>query len=260
MIADIHRSCGNFDLGVRISEDIAEKAHIGKENLKESSIAVWNLYILSKIYIEQEKFDRAYRSLDAAERYWSKDLILADTTGMCRVKNKEDLWLRRAFGYLIQGRKSDFESTIDRVMISRYDMYTKAYEITGETPLRDNCLMDCFEYSSYMCRNMEDLKHAVIFIKTSLRHMGRVPVDNDYLEGKLSERSGDLKNAYTYYLKFYLNNRARFFHDNLAYGTCCSCSFYNSSENNDGVCRKYNMNVDRHKACSEYMPYGQKTR
>lgn len=259
-MAGLHRSCGNFDLGIKISEDIVERAHMGRENLKETCIAVWNLYLLSKVYIEQEKFDKAYRVLDAAERYWSKDLILADSTGMYRVKNKEDLWLRRAFGYLIQGRKNDFENMIDKVMMSRYEMYNKAYEVTGETPLRDTCLLDCFEYSSYMCRNLEDLKHAVIFIKTALRYMGKIPVDNDYLEGKISEKKGDLKNAYTYYLKFFLNNRGRFFRDTLAYGTCKSCAYFNSQDGSEGVCRRYSLNVDQHKACSEYLAVTSKAR
>lgn len=259
-IADLHRSCGNFDLGTRISEDIAEKAHLGKDNLKETSIAVWNLYILSKIYIEQEKFDKAYRVLDAAERYWSKDLILADTTGMCRVRNKEDLWLRRAFGYLIQCRKNDFESMIDKVLLSRCEFYGKAYEVTGETPVRDGCLMDCFEYSSYMCRNLEDLKHAVVFIKTALRYMGRVPRDNNYLEGKISERKGDLKNAYTYYLKFYLSNRPKFFCENVSYGTCKSCCYFSTSDSSEGICKRFSISVDQHKACSEYLSAPHKTK
>lgn len=253
-LAGLHRSCGNFDLGIKISEAIVEKANIGEENNRETNIAVWNLYILSKIYIEQEKFDKAYRALDTAERYWSKDLILADNTGMCRVRNKEDIWLRRAFAYLIQGRKNDFESIIDKVMISRYELYNKAYRVTGETPVRDVYLLDCFEYSSYMCRNLEDIKHAIVFIKTALRYLGRVPRDNDFLEGKISEKNGDLKNAYTYYLKFYLKNRPQVFCENTVYGTCKSCQYFKTTNSIDGECRKRDMTVDQHKACSKYIP------
>lgn len=251
-IAGLHRSCGNFDLGIRISEDIADKADMSIDNISEMSIGVWNLFMLSKIYIEQEKFDKAYRNLDAVERYWSKDLILADSTGMYRVKNKEDIWLRRAFGYLIQGRKDDFEKIIDRVILSRYELYNNAYEVTGERPIRDACLLDCFEYSSYMCRNMEDLKHAVVFIKTALRYLGRVPSDNNYLEGKICERSGDLKNAYTYYLKFYLTNRPQLFYDAMVYGTCKCCIYFDTADGNDGICKKHNSKVDQHKACSKF--------
>lgn len=252
-IAGLHRSCGSFDLGIKISEDIVEKAYIGKDDMNETSIGVWNLYILSKIYIEQERFDKAYRALDAAERYWSKNLMLAQGTGMYRVKNKEDIWLRRAFGYLLQGRKDDFERIIDKVILSRYEIYNKANEITGEIPLRDACLLDCFEYSSYMSRNHEDLKHAVIFIKTALRYLGRIPADNNYLEGKICEKSGDLKNAYTYYLKFYLANRPQFFYDNLIYGTCRSCAYFNTVDGNEGECKKHNIAVDQHKACDEFL-------
>lgn len=252
LIAGLFRSCGNFDLGVRISQEIAEKAHLGGENLVETAVAVWNLYILSKIFIEEEKFDKAYRALDIAEKYWSKDLMLADSTGTYRVRNKEDLWLRRAFGYLIQGRKNDFESIIDRVMLSRYEMYNKAYEVTGEVPIRDTCLLDCFEYSSYMYRNLEDLKHAVIFIKTALRYLGKVPHDNNYLEGKICERNGDLKNAYTYYLKFYITCRPKLYCDTLKYGTCCSCLYFGSSGSSEGICKRRNIAVDMHKSCSMY--------
>lgn len=259
-IAGLYRSCGYFDISVRISEDIVDKAYINENNPKEASVAVWNLYILSKIYIEQEKFDKAYRALDAAEKYWSKDLILADSTGTSRVRNKEDLWLRRAFAYLIQGRKGDFESIIDRVMLSRFEFYEKAYEVTGETPIRDTCLLDCFEYSSYMCRNMEELPQAVMFIKTALRHLGKVPLDNDYLEGKICERNGDLKNAYTYYLKFYLNTRPHFYCDTIVYGTCKSCIYFSSANNMDGMCQKHNLPVDQHKACSRYQPLQAKTK
>ncbi|HBM73946.1 MAG TPA: hypothetical protein DD429_00110 [Clostridiaceae bacterium] len=253
-IAGLFRSYGNFDVGVRISEDISQNAYLGEGNLHETSIAVWNLYILSKIYIEEERFDRAYRALDTAEKYWSKDLILADSTGACRVRNKEDLWLRRAFAYLIQGRKKDFESIIDRVMVSRFEMYNKAYEVTREVPIRDTCLLDCFEYSSYMCRNLEDLEHAVIFIKTALRYLGKVPHDNNYLDAKICERKGDLKNAYTYYLKFYIGCRPKLYCDTLKYGTCSSCVNFNPTNNSDGICQKRNINVDIHKTCSTYEP------
>lgn len=252
-IAGLHRSCGNFDLGIKISEDITEKTNIEKGDVMEKNIAVWNLYILSKIYIEQEKFDKALRVLDIAERYWSKDLILADSTGMCRVRNKEDIWLRRAFAYLIQGRKNDFESIIDKVILARYELYQKAHEITGETPIRDVYLLDCFEYSSYMCRNIEDIEHAIVFIKTALRCLGRVPMDNDYLEGKMCEKKGDLKNAYTYYLKFYLRNRPQVFCENIIYGTCKSCAYFSTDDNMEGECKKNGIEVDQHKACSKYL-------
>jgi tetratricopeptide (TPR) repeat protein len=252
-IAGLHMSCGNFDLGIRMLEDIVEKVRVGEDNMRETNIVVWNLYILSKVYIEQEKFDKAYRALDTAERYWSKDLALYDTTGIYRVRNKEDLWLRRAFGYLCQGRKNDFESVIDRVMLSRYELYNKAYEITGETPVRDGCLLDCFEYSSYMCRNLEDLKHAIVFIKTALRYLGRVPRNNDYIEGKLSEKNGDLKNAYTYYLRFYLTNRPQFFYETLIYGTCRSCAYFETQGGTEGECKKLNIAVEQHKSCSRYV-------
>jgi len=253
-MADLQRSCGSFELGIKISEDIAEKAHMGEDNLRETSIAVWNLYILSKIYIEQEKFDKAYRALDIAEKYWSKDLILADSTGMCRVRNKEDLWLRRAFAYLIQGRKNDFEVMIDRVILSRYELYNKAYELTGEIPIRDTYLLDCFEYSSYMCRNLEDIKHAIIFIKTALRYLGKVPINNNYLEGKMCEKAGDLKNAYTHYLKFYLENRPQIFCENMVYGTCRCCAYFSTSNNIEGECKKNNVKVEHHKSCSKFLP------
>jgi tetratricopeptide (TPR) repeat protein len=252
-IAGLHRSCGDFDLGIKISEDIVEKAKMGDENVSETSIAVWNLYILSKIYIEKEKFDKAYRALDMAEHYWSKDLILADSTGICRVHGKEDIWLRRAFGYLIQGRKDDFEKVIDRVMLSRYELYKKAYEFTGETPIRDLCLLDCLEYSSYMCRNLEDLKNALTFIKTALRYLGRIPIDNNYLEGKIHEKNGDYKNAYTYYLKFYLANRPQLFSDTMVYGTCRSCAYFSTADGIEGECKRNNISVDEHKACSKYL-------
>lgn len=253
LIAGLHRSCGNFELGVKISKDIVQKAKMG-EDLKETGVAVWNLYILSKVYMEQEKFDKAYRALDIAEMFWSKDYILADSTGMCRVRNIEDLWLRRAFAYLIQGRKEDFEKVIDRVMMARYELYNKAYEVTGEVPLRDVYLLDCFEYSSYMCRNMEDIEHAIIFIKTALRYLGRVPLTNNYLEGKLYEKAGDLKNAYTYYLKFYLENRPQVFCESVVYGTCQSCAYFCTEDEIEGECVKRNIRVDRQKACSKYMP------
>ena len=252
-IAGLHRTCGNFDLGIKISEDIANKAYMGEDNKKETSIGVWNLYILSKIYIEQEKFDKAYRALDIAERYWSKDLILADSTGLCRLRNKEDLWLRRAFGYLIQGRRVDFESIIDKVMLSRYELFREASDITGEKPIRDMCLLDCFEYSSYMCRNSDDLDHALIFIKTAIRYLGKVPMDNDYLEGKICEKKGDLKNAYTYYLKFYINNRPQLSCETLVYGTCKSCAYFETMDGIDGECKKHNTYVDQHKACNSFL-------
>lgn len=253
-LAGLFRSAGNFDISVKISEDIVDKAYIDENNPKEANVAVWNLYILSKIYLEQEKFDKAYRTLDAAEKYWSRDLILADSTGTCRVRNKEDLWLRRAFGYLIQGRKNEFESIIDRTMLSRYEFYEKAYGVTEEIPIRDTCLLDCFEYSSYMCRNLEDLPHAVSFIKTALRYLGKLPVDNNYLEGKICEKNGDLKNAYTYYLKFYLTCRPNYYCDTTIYNTCISCVYFNSSNNIDGLCSKHNLSVDRHKSCGKYQP------
>ncbi|MDI6618282.1 MAG: hypothetical protein QME45_06335 [Clostridiales bacterium] len=253
-LAGLFRSCGDFDRGVKISEEIVNKADLNENNLKEISIAVWNLYILSKIYIEQERFDKAYRALDAAEKYWSRDLILVDITGMNQVRDKEDLWLRRAFAYMIQGRKGDFESIIDRVMLSRYELYNRAYEVTGEVPIQDHCLLDCFEYSSYMCRNMEDLKGAVIFIKTALRYLGKIPMDNNYLSGKISERKGDLMSAYTYYLKFYLTNRAQCFGGTLIYGTCKSCAFFETQNGADGMCRRNNISSEQHKACSKYIP------
>lgn len=258
-IAGLHWSCGNFDTGIRMSEDIVEKANIGKDDLKETNIAVWNLYILSKYYIEQEKFDKAYRALEIAERYWSKDLILADNTGICRVRNKEDIWLRRAFAYLIQGRKGDFESIIDKVMLARYEFYNKAYEVTGETPYRDAYLLDCFEYSSYMCRNLEDIQHAIIFIKTALRHLGKIPINNDYLEGKICERNGDLKNAYTYYLKFYIENRPQLFCENTVYGKCKSCIYFETDDNIEGECKKHDIRVDQHKSCSKFEAMSVKT-
>jgi len=252
LIAGLHRSFGDFDLGIKISEDIADKVPMGEDNMRETSIAVWNLYILSKIYIEQEKFDKAYRALDIAERYWSKDLILADSTGMCRLKNKEDLWIRRAFGYLIQGRKNDFESMVDRIILSRYELYGKAHEVTKETPVRDIYLLDCFEYSSYMCRNLEEIKHALIFIKTALRYLGKIPINNDYLEGKRFERAGDLKNAYTCYLKFYLENRPQFFSDTIAFGTCKCCIYFNPTGNLEGECKSRGIKVDQSKGCSKF--------
>ncbi|KPU46034.1 hypothetical protein OXPF_05150 [Oxobacter pfennigii] len=252
-IGGLHRSCGSFDISVRISEDIAEKANLSKEDIKETSIGVWNLYVLSKTYIEQEKFNKAYRALDIAERYWSKDLILADNTGISKIPYIEDLWLRRAFGYLIQGRKSEFEKIIDKVMTSRYELYEKAYPATGETPIRDVYLLDCFEYSSYMCRNTEDIKHAVVFIKTALRYLSRIPITNDYLEGKKCEKSGDYKNAYTYYLKFYLENRPTLSGESIAYGTCKSCAYFKTFDNVEGECQKNNIKVDQHKACSKYV-------
>lgn len=252
-MAGLHMSCGSFDLGVRMSEDVVEKACIGEDNIKETSIGVWNLYVLSKVYMEQERFDKAYRALDNAERYWSKDFALYDTMGMYRVRNREDLWLRKAFGYLMQGRREDFESIIDRVMLSRYEMYNKAYEITGEVPIRDMCILDCFEYSSYMCRNMEDLKHAIIFIKSALRYLGRIPIDNDYIQGKIYEKAGELKNAYTCYLKFYISVRPQFFCDTTVYGTCESCAYFEPSEGINGECKKKNTGVDMHKSCSQYI-------
>jgi hypothetical protein len=252
-IAGLHMSCGDFDLGIKMSEDIVEKAKMDDNNLKEVSIAVWNLYVLSKVYIEQEKFDKAYRALDNAERNWSKDFALYDTTGMYRVRNKEDLWLRRAFGYMIQGRKEDFECIIDRVMLSRYELYEKAYEITGEVPIRDACLIDCFEYSSYMCRNMEDLKHAIIFIKTALKYLGRVPIDDNYINGKMCERNGELKNAYTYYLRFYLSSRPQFFCDSIIYDTCRTCAYFEPGPDIEGQCKKRDIAVDLHKSCSKYL-------
>lgn len=252
-IAGLHMSCGSFDIGVKMSEDVVEKASMDHENIREMSIGVWNLYVLSKVYMEQERFDKAYRALDNAERYWSKDFALYDTTGMYRVRNREDLWLRKAFGYLMQGRRQDFESIIDRVMLSRYEMYNKAYEITGETPIRDMCILDCFEYSSYMCRNMEDLEHAIVFIKTALRYLGKVPIDNEYIQGRMYEKTGELKNAYTCYLRFYLSVRPQFFCDTIVYGTCRSCAYFEPSEGINGECKKRNAAVDMHKSCSEYL-------
>lgn len=252
-ISGLQMSCGDFETGVRMNEEIVEKAGLGGENLQETNIAVWSLYILSKIYIEQERFDKAYRALDNAERYWSKDLELYDSTGIYRVRNIEELWLRRAFGYLIQGRKGDFESMIDRVMLARYELYSSAYPITGETPLRDLCLLDCFEYSSYMCRNSEDLEHAMIFIKTALEHLGRIPVDNSYIEGRVFEKRGDLKNAYSCYLRFYLTNRPVAFDDHIKYGRCISCAYFETPDGNRGECKKHGIEVDGNKSCGGYL-------
>lgn len=253
-IGGLLRTCGNYDLSIKISEEIISKAQLGKDNLFETSIAVWNLYVLSKIYIEEENFDKAYRSLDVAERYWTKDLILADTTEICRVRNKEDLWIRRAFAYLVQGRVNEFEKTIDKVLLSRYALYKNAYDVTKETPIRDPCLLDCFEYSSYMYRNMEDLKRALIFVKTAIRYLGKIPIDNDYYEGKLSEKKGDYKNAYTYYLKFYLTSRPQIVYKSLVYGTCKSCAYFETCDENDGLCKRINLPVNQYKACESFLP------
>ncbi len=252
-LSGLHLSCGDFDLGVSICENIAEKANLDGDDLREKSIAVWNLYILSKVYIEQERFDKAYRALDNAERYWSKDMALIDGIDMYRVRNLEDLWIRRAFGYLMQGRYDSFESMIDKVMLKRYEFYQGAYEITGEVPIRDRCLLDCFEYSSYMCRNKEELKQAVAFIKTAIRYLGRVPIDNDYIEGKMSEKNGELKNAYDFYLKFYLANRPQTLCDTILYETCGSCAYFDTKNWDYGECKKNNIYVDKHKACSKYL-------
>lgn len=253
-IAGLQLSCGNFDLGVKMSEDIVEKVNMESGDLKDISIAIWNLYILSKIYTEQEKFDKAYRMLDIAERYWTRDIMLVETGGY-KVRNIEDLWLRRAFAYLCQDRKEDFEVIIDKVMLSVYGFYNKAYPITGETPIRDLCLLDCFEYSSYMYRDEDDLKRALIFIKTAVRYLGRIPKDNDYLEAKISERKGELKNAYNYYLKYYVANRPQqYYFSSTVYGTCKCCSYFETMDNCDGQCMKHNIKVDSHKACSKFLP------
>ena len=257
-IAGLHMSWGDFDLGIRISEDIVEKTYMGEDNVKETGITVWNLYVLSKIYLEQERFDKAYRALDTAERYWSKDYVLVDDTDMYRVRNKEDLWLRRAFGYLIQGRKDDFERIADKVMLSRYELYSMAYDITKEIPIRDGCLLDCFEYSSYMYRNMEDLKQAIVFIKTATRYLGKVPIDNDYIDGKTCEKNKELKNAYNHYVRFYLSNRPQIFCETMVYGTCKSCVYFKSTDENEGICKKLNIDVDQHKACSKFSALGTK--
>lgn len=141
-----------------------------------------------------------------------------------------------------------FEEVTDLILNSRYSFFKEANKITGETILQDRCTYNCYEIMALEKRK-NNIELAVKIIKQAIKLKGGINLKKDInlAWAKEKEEKGNFAKVFELYLK-YFNRLSDVPYDNIQYGYCKTCSFFDSC----GKCALRNIETERYKACSQY--------
>lgn len=249
IVAGFHRAYGMRNEGISMSFEIVSSINDDTPNLWERNILVWNLYILSRECIDDGDYEEALEFIERAENNWSRDVILGDEIGVYHVSWIEQIWLRKAEVFLLTQDIPSFESITDKILLSRFDFFKKANEITNETVIRDRCTYNCFELMSFE-RRRNDISSAVSMIKQAIIHKGG-DFQNILSSGITPEvKKGNLYKAYDLCLKYFYSLSDSPY-DSIIYGYCSTCKDYNRKD----LCLRFNITTNEYKSCSFYENY-----
>lgn len=252
IVAGFHRIYGRRNEGIYMSLEIIENIDDDTENLWERNILVWNLYILSREFIDDGEYDNALKLIVRAEKNWSRDVILGDEIGVYHVSWLEQILLRKAEVYLLTGQIEMFEMVTDQILVNRFEFFNTASEVTGETIIGDRCTYNCLELMSFDMRK-RDIDKGIGIIKQAILHRGGT-LNNFLSKPAVKEvNSGNKYKAFDMYLRYYFELPDKPF-DNCIYGYCRTCMSYDRK----GTCTKFNIATDNYKSCSYYTGYNMK--
>lgn len=243
ILAGICRSYGLKNDSIAMSMELVDKIEDNAENFQDRNALVWNLYVLTKEYIEDGNYDKALELCRRAEDNWSRDVLLGDDTGAYHVSWIEQLWLKRAQIYMLNGKEESFEKITDNIIYNRMKFFQEAAESTGEGILKDKCTFSCFELMAFE-RKKKDYQGACSFLRQAIYHRGggamleRLSVSRD--ESIIHGRFRELLKLY-----YRLPDVP---YDNICYGYCRTCMYFNGID----ACEYHRISTDKRKACTCY--------
>jgi hypothetical protein len=247
IVAGFHRFFGLRDEGNMMSLEIINTIKDDADSLVERNILVWNLYILSKEYIDNAMYEEAMSIIERAERNWTRDVILGDEVGVYHISWIEQLLLKKAEIYMLINDTKCFQRITDTILLNRFSYFKKAYNFTGESILKDRCTYNCFELMAFESRK-KNISLAINMIKQAISYRkGSCLGENLNLRvASVKEENGNLFKAFDLYLKHYYKLPEASF-DSIGYGYCKTCAFFNGNR-----CYKKEVFVEDFKACSKY--------
>lgn len=252
IIAGFHRIYGRRNEGITMSLEIVGNIDDETENLFERNILIWNLYVLSREFIDDAEYENAMLLIERAEKNFSRDVILGDDIGVYHVSWLEQILLRKAEVYLLTNKIDSFQEVTDKILLNRFEFFNKAYEVTGETIVGDRCTYSCLELMALELRR-KDIDLAVNMIKQSIRHKAGSQII-DLLDEKIINKYKQNKyKIFDYYTKCFFEIPDKPF-DNCSYGYCKTCKGFDRK----GQCLKFNIGTDFFKSCSQYQAFNDK--
>lgn len=247
IIAGFHRSFGLKTEGNLMSLEIINSIDDDTDRKWERNILVWNLYILSREYLEDNLYGEALKTIERAEKNWSRDVILGDEIGVYHISWLEQILNKKAEIFMLAGDIESFQKVTDMVILSRFKLFEKANVEMDETILYDRCTYNCFEIMALESRK-KNIELSIKFMKQAIVHKGTLDLKlNKELSAACEkEKRGELQRAFNLYLKcFYKLPEVPF--DNIGYGYCKTCKYMDETK-----CEIWDIVVEQHKACSRW--------
>jgi tetratricopeptide (TPR) repeat protein len=247
IIAGFHRSFGLKTEGNLMSLEIINTINDDTDKKKERNILIWNLYILSKEYMNDGLYDEALKIIERAEKNWSRDVILGDEIGVYHISWLEQILNKKAEICMCKGDTEKFEKITDIVILNRFNFFEKASLATGDTILYDRCTYNCFEIMAFESRK-KNIEFAVKIIKQAIIHKGGLGLreSKSMREAYEKEKKGDLQKAFNLYLKYFYKLPEGSY-DNIGFGYCKTCIYYEENK-----CRVWGICTETNKACSRW--------
>lgn len=247
IIAAFHRAYGHRDDGNSLSMEIINAIKDDSEDINERNLLVWNLYVISRELIDDNCIEDAMRLIERAEKNWSRDLIIGDKIGVYHISWIEQLWLRKAEACLVANNEIEFQELCDRILMSRFDLFKKAEESTGEVISQDRCTYSCLELMAFEERK-RNVNKAASIMKRAVLYKGGKNLDMEFFSMvRERELKGLYSRAFNMYLKYYFKLLDTPY-DNMRYSYCSSCRYYDGKSK----CSKREIETGDYKACTYY--------
>lgn len=241
LVSGFYRSSGFKSEAAAIALGIIESISLDTKSVKERNILVWNMYSIIKELLDEGEDERALYYCKQAEKLWSRDVILADTIGVCHVSWREQLWLKEAEVYMLNKDDCEFEKITDRIITERMRLFNEAERFTGEGIVLDKCTFRCLELMAWQMKR-KDTKKACAFLRQAIlcRGGGRIL---RYIKKHNTKVLGSFANLLRLYHKL---SDVPF--DSMDYLYCKTCRHFDGTS----WCIKHSMNTETTKACEQY--------
>lgn len=245
IIAGFYGANGLKSKGTAIRIQIINKIDDYTKDIYKRNLLVWNLYNLTKEFIEHGDNERALLILKRAENNWSRDLILGDDLGFFHVSWIEQIWLLRARIFYETGNSRLFFKIANSIIEKRLRLIIKEIELSGNKILLDRCLYECFELMAMVYKRNRDINNAIATIKKAMVYRG---YSFNKANRKLIKCKGNaLNSSFDMHLRLFYK-LPEYSYDTLKYGYCISCINFKA----DGGCIRHGIKASSEKACTNY--------
>jgi len=245
--AGFYRAYGLRSKGFAISMDIVNSIDDNTYDISKRNVLVWNLYVLSREFAENENWDMAFKYIERAEKNWSRDVILGDELGVYHVSWAEQLFLERAKLYMSLGRRDEFRQITGNILKSRLNFISRAANEIGEKDIKDRCTYSCYELIAIESKMNRNIKYASKMIMKALEYKGISLEDYNACDCQRGDKKISLQHLFEIY-HIYYRNKPNYSFDSMSYGYCESCIDFKGV----GMCDKTKMITNGHRACSKY--------